>query len=257
MHGMDDRDRDELAELRARAYGPAGRETLDAAGWARLHELESAVRAPEPVLESPAPERPVRDVDPAEPHPVRDLDPAPEHPAQDPAPATAQRVPTRMRWLWAASVVAAAVIGAGAASLAASARPADPPTGALPETVLQPNPGLSVPVSFWGSTGSTTVYEYYGLWVLRPEGGVRGTPADCLLIADRDDIDLRTTAITGPVTGGCTAGAFPAAAQFTVTDDAPDRLLARHPAGSGLRFVADDDTVGVFVAPAPPSPAPR
>ncbi|PPH61799.1 spermidine/putrescine ABC transporter permease, partial [Rathayibacter sp. AY1D7] len=44
---------------------------------------------------------------------------------------------------------------------------------------------------------------------------------------------------------GCTAGAFPAVAQFTVTSAAPEALRERFPIGTSLRFALEGDEIRV------------
>ncbi|AZZ50215.1 hypothetical protein C5E02_13985 [Rathayibacter rathayi] len=224
---MDDRGRDELAELRRRAYGRRPDIDRDPLARARLVALEAGAR---PVAHEAAPP----DV----------AAPAVEQPDSEhtPAPRSA-RARTVLGWTTALLLTAAV-----AATLFVTRAP-EPPGREI--AVLPLTNGTDIPG--WeglGFDGSVTTEDFGGLTVVRQsrpgDAGLtvvrqRRSPStgSCLYIVRTVDPQ------DGPFFQGCTAGAFPAVAQFTVTSDAPEALRERFPVGTGLRFSLEGDEVRV------------
>lgn len=255
----------ELRELRRRAYGPGADIHDDAAAMARLHELENGVKAapaPRPSATAPAAESEsvpdpatqarVTIVDAPAEVPVDAEDapgsgiPSPPDEAETPdaPPPTAERVPwwrRRMRLLWAASLVIAALIGAGVA-LSVQA------VAAGQVAVLVQEPDGDWPETFWDPApdGGQLFEPFYGLTVLTvpQDFGDGTTPStECVYIVD----DRNSFG-----SGGCSAGTFPAIASLLVTRDSPPDLRDRFSLGTALQFVHEGDRVRVYAAqPAP------
>ncbi|KAA9136218.1 hypothetical protein [Microbacterium caowuchunii] len=253
---MDDDDRGELAELRARAYGPSPAVEMDAAAWDRLQKLEAASRrrtfdAAAPAASasaSPASsvESPARLPEASESEPTT--------PSQRLRTRLRPAVSRRMRWVWAASLVAVAAVSAVATYAVASVRPVDPTTGLVPAALLDPDPALRLPSDFWnGALADVEVYEYFGIWAMRSDKDDFGK-GDCVLITAAEGITAQGGSLTGPVYVGCEAGGLPATVQFALDAEWPDAVLEQHPVGTGLRFILSGDQVGVFVSPALPTP---
>ena len=275
MHGMDAQQRDELARLRARAYGRAEPD-LDEADLQRLRMLEGAARG---VPSADA----ARPGSPTPPHPVATLDslfgvaddPAdsadepvdPTEKADEPsdptsAPLTAESTPTaapsspRHRRLiavaWAVSLVAVAVLTAVITTSFTSVRPVSPDTGATQVASLTPIAGAEWPQGYVDSDGEQLTYEYLGLSMIRGDQGTGQDEQDCFIAAAIEDIDLEGGGIQGPAYFSCAASDFPANVQFVVSEEAPAEMRAEYPDGTGIQLIADDDGIGVFVSPITP-----
>ncbi|QEV99425.1 hypothetical protein F6J84_04405 [Microbacterium caowuchunii] len=269
---MDDDDRAELAELRARAYGPSPAVEMDAAAWVRLQELESASRrrtfdaaapafppAAAPLTTVPtasASASPASLVESPMAQPEVAAEREPTTPSQSLRTRRRRAVSRRMRWVWAASLLAVAAVSAAATYAVTSVRPVDPTTGLVPAALLDPDPAIGLPSDFWnGALADVEVYEYFGIWAMRSDNDVFGK-GDCVLITSAESISAQDGSLTGPVYMGCEAGGLPATVQFALDAEWPDAVLEQHPVGTGLRFVLNDDRVGVFVSPVHPTPSP-
>ncbi|AND17890.1 hypothetical protein C5C18_01445 [Rathayibacter tritici] len=229
---MDDHARDELAELRRRAYGRRPDIDRDPLARARLVALEagapSATDEPAPpVAATPALEQP----DSGDP----------EHP---PAPRSARARSVLGR---ATALLLTAAVAVGATLLVT--RTPEPPGREV--AVLPLTNGTDIPG--WeglGFDGSVTTDDFGGLTVVR-----QSRPADTGLTVVRQRRSpsagsclyiVRTVdPQDGPFFQGCTAGAFPAVAQFTVTSEASEQLREEYPVGTALRFTLEGNEVHV------------
>jgi hypothetical protein len=252
---------DELRRLRERAYGPGADIHDDAEALARLHELEVAQRLAEPPL--PAAMDPMLDPAPdgeADPASDPESDHAPDRRALDDAPvppggdpqegepdATAQddrpaRLSRRTRWLWAGSVAAALIVGAGltmATSSVAGGRVA----------VLAEDEPSAWPANMFGDAqeGSQIFQPFHGVraLVVQNAWGNSDTGLSCVFVvrAEGEDDAAPTTEI---LTTGCGDAGFAPTASFEVTDASPDELRDRFGVGTGLRIVIEGDEAHVF-----------
>ncbi|HKP07121.1 MAG TPA: hypothetical protein VJU58_07695 [Microbacterium sp.] len=158
-------------------------------------------------------------------------------------PDAATLAPTRPWWrrvptLWAASVVAAMLIGAGLTLLVQNLE-----AGRV--DVLQVDPDAEWPEEIWdGETeGSLGFESFYGLSVLsQPQVTGDGTQAavPCLIVFSGVG---RNPSYLG---GSCGAGAFPAQAALVVGRQAPSELRDRFPEGTALQLVLDGEQVHVY-----------
>lgn len=255
----------ELRELRRRAYGPGADIHDDPTAMTRLHELENGARAAAPAQEdlpAPPPLPAPGPVTEALPEQTADAQQSTTDAATDaseraagrgipPADAAttetpAARVPwwrRRMRLLWPASLVAAALIGA-AATLSVQA------VGAGQVAVLAEDPDGEWPENIWdpAPAGARIFEPFNGLTVLAVPQDFGGTSQDCLYITD----DANAFG-----SGGCSAGTFPAIATLMVSRDAPQELRDRFGVGSALQFVQEDDRVRVYAGRAAPGGTPE
>lgn len=245
---------DELRMLRQRAYGPDADIHDDPAALARLRELEerraavtpgaadeppasadaSASSAPRAVADDSAVEADA----PASAGPEVARGPEPIG-----APAARPRLRRRTVWLWAASLVLAAIVGAWTAL-------ALPAAGVGRVAVLAEAPIENWPTGFFGerSEDGMSFEPYLGLTVLTipndPGAGSAGT--SCLVVV-HGMTDNGSFGATGGLSGtGCGAGRFEAQAMATVTEAMPDELVERHPVGTALLFVLKGSEVHVF-----------
>ncbi|MBD3943066.1 hypothetical protein IF188_15325 [Microbacterium sp. NEAU-LLC] len=261
---------DELRALRARAYGPDADIQDDPVALARLRELEDVRRAAsveriaspvaEESMDAAAPAVPSGSL-PVAPIPTPDTPDAPDTadtPASGDAPdantSTAAPAPpdgipdpepaTRRPWwrrriplLWAASVVAALVAGAG---LMLWMQGID--SGHI--AVLHVDPDEDWPET-WGAPteGALTFEAFHGLTVLSQPQPAFGDGLDtvpCLTVF---------SAIEGTITyggGSCGAGPFPATAAFVIDTHSPAELREAFGIGTALQFVLDGDRVHVY-----------
>ncbi|MFT7764296.1 hypothetical protein [Clavibacter tessellarius] len=221
---MDDDDRRaEIAQLRRRVFGPDA-EPGDAASLARLRELEG------------------RDAGMAD--------------APDDARADDARTPTRRDRpgrrirprrvaAWAASLLVAAVVGAGATAWwlgdgrgTVAVLALEPPPTPDNATYLSVDTGSIAPGSLFAA--------FHGISVARvpvPDA-VTGVDATCLLAGPAEQ--------DGSVGGlpGCATGAVPARTALVVTADQPQELRDAFPLGTTLTFEleGDGETVRVRTA---------
>lgn len=237
---MESATRQELEELRVRAYGPAADIHTDPDALARLHELEQRGA---PIIETPVVEDPppIDDTDTA-PAEVDEAVSAPEtEPANAPSP---WRVSRRIGVIWVASIVAVA----GVTYAFASISPVSPATGARQVATLEPDPAFEMPAYFGGSQEATGFDDFYGLTAF--DGGEGffgyGPHQRCFAVAMTSDLDPESDGINGPIFSGCSAGAFPATIQLAVDGSMPEALREQFPEGSAIQFVLDGDRVGVF-----------
>ncbi|OCG74376.1 hypothetical protein [Microbacterium sediminis] len=153
----------ELAQLQARAYGPDA--DIDAAGAARLRELQERARAARSAALATAPtEAPVTvapvaaPAPPSEPEPSSPGAPARPEPAGDARPAAAE-VEAPARGWWRRPAVIAAV-GALAGVALAGGVGAAITAGAAPDAILAIEPEGRAATVF-GGFGDATVFELY------------------------------------------------------------------------------------------------
>ncbi|GAA5036448.1 hypothetical protein ACFQRL_09405 [Microbacterium fluvii] len=250
---------DELSALRERAYGPSADIHADPAAMARLASLEASLRA-DAVADAAAdatgqaqPDDSADSPDVTSSPADRRLDQqtvgataadaaAPDSgaPALAAEPDTSPRRPRRAL-VWAASIVVAALVGAGATLGVQSLM-----SGRV--AVLGVEEGAEWPTEYFGSaTDDSRVFtEFHGLSVAAvDQPGIEGVTV-CLYVLDERGVDSQM------MTAGCAAGSFPASASLVVTGDSPDELTEAFEAGTALLFVLEGDRVEVFAsAPAP------
>lgn len=273
----------ELRALRERAYGPDADINGDPAAMQRLRELEDGERIRPASSASPDIDvRRGRDED--EPRTPRRVERAgivadsadatsaadaagpahPEVPSEAPvtdnatagvpaddgvaAAASAPAQPwwrQRMRLLWAASLVAAALLGA-AVALSVHA------IGAGQVAVLSQNPDSTWPEGFFSPQpeGGATFEDFHGLTPVRvpQQMGPEGTISDCLYVL--------VSPSSGMLGAGCSAGTFPATAAILVTEQSRAEVLERFQPGTALQFVLDGSEVRVYAAAPVPSATP-
>lgn len=258
-------DAQELAALRARAYGPRADIDSDPVALARLRELEAAGRAsarsdeaspsdtaiagealnaPAPAEGEPRQEKPSAPAVAAAPSEKSEVTAR----AEPAAPRRIRPIPRGWIIAWAASIVAVALIVGGTVFGLASIRPVSTETGAVQVATLdQPVSADDVRDSWFPATNEGVIYRFEGLIVaatgtLWLSPGQASSDDSCLYVG----MDGGTDAQYGAVWMGCAAGSFPAAASFVVGVDAPRALRDRFPVGTALQFVLDGDRVGVF-----------
>lgn len=252
-------DAQELAALRARAYGPRADLDADPAGLARLRELEAAARvaarATEPAVAAPPSSAEADAPDALEAALALESAPAgTAGPAEPATPAEVAVVP-RVRqipraWIiaWAASIAAVALIVGGTVFALASIRPVSPQTGAVQVATLdEPVTDDEFLNSWFPATNDGVVYRFKGLTVgVSASGEFSGRAGEvaerCLFVGMPGGNDQQYS--TG--WSGCAAGSFPATVAFVVGPDAPRELREGYPPGTALQFVLDGDRVGVF-----------
>ena len=155
----------------------------------------------------------------------------------------------RIAVLWAASVVAAVLVGAGLTVLAQS-------MDAGRVGVLGVDPDADWPEEVWGGpTEDSLAFEsFYGLSVLsQPQVTGDGTQGEvpCLIVFSGVGDN------PSYLGGSCGAGSFPAQAALVVGRQAPSELRERFAEGTALQFVLDGEQVLVYarepeiVEPAP------
>ncbi|PPI24005.1 hypothetical protein C5D34_10720 [Rathayibacter sp. AY1B1] len=244
---MDDQRPDELAELQRRAYGRGSDIERDPGALARLSALEARVR-PAPGTARPDAAAPgngiTEDAAPDDAAPPAD---ASADEASEPLGHAPPRRSRRRSLLLLAALAATAAVAVGA-SLLATAGDGQP---GREVAVLPLSNGTDLPG--WeglGFDGSVTTEDFGGLTVVR-----QSLPADTGLTVVRQRRSasagscLSIVRTADPQDGlffqGCTAGAFPAVAQFTVTSAAPEALRERFPIGTSLRFALEGDEIRV------------
>ncbi len=145
-----------------------------------------------------------------------------------------RRVPV----LWAASVVAAMLVGAGLTLLVQGME-------AGKVGVLQVDTEADWPEEVWGgpTEDSLAFEDFYGLSVLsQPQVTGDGTQAavPCLIVFSGVSDN------PSYLGGSCGAGSFPAEAALVVGRQAPSELRDRFPEGTALQFVLDGEQVHVY-----------
>lgn len=214
---MDDDDRRaEIAELRRRVFGP-GADPADAAARERLRELEGRDRAGR---------------DPAGPA-AGEPEPAP--PAT-PRIRTTRGVRPRLAAAWAASLLVAALAGAGT-----TAWWLDDGRGTVAVLELTPPPTPDNATYLSVDTGSiapgSLFAAFHGISVARipvPDAAT-GVEAICLVAGPAEQ--------DGSVAGtpGCATGAVPARTALVVTADQPQELRDAFALGTTLSFELEED----------------
>lgn len=279
---MDTAALDELRELRARAYGPAADIDRDPDALRRLQELETqrgnAVEQPvaEPVEAAPPTGAPVSAVYPAPPAAGPLPKPEPSAPAPGDPDAAAEPVaeaaspdpdeidrttpaspPTRERRLrvtalWMLSLVAAAVLAAGATYTLTHMAPVPTSNGQPQIATLEPDPLVEVPAGWMGAGPSSLAFEFYGLTLFETTGGFGGPGTDCFAVVASEQLpepgsDANSWSYSGNFYTGCRAGGFPATVQLEISSGAPEALRSRFGDDGALQFVLDGGRVGVYL----------
>ena len=240
----------ELSELRRRAYGAAG--SIDAAGIARLAQLEELRRRRDEVIAIPkdgeAGSKPPPDQPPEAPHPVDPVDPV------EPTPSVSAPAARRTRrWPW---VLGGLLIGALAG---VSIAPLLPGGGApwhqdgRPDAMLTPVDDGRGPGVF---TVDTVTYEYFYDLDVRSWTDTTSREQLCLGFASRSGGGLE-----GEMWATCAPAGLDPVFDVEVfeTEDAGASLFAPGSVGGAavgtrFRFVLDDDVVKVWrIEPADPA----
>lgn len=265
---MNDEALTELRELRARVYGPDADRAADAVARARLSELEEHARremvAPE-VFAAPAPADsvaqreeilpalPVMVAEPAAPGVealddlIREADASPASPP--PSGRFARLRPTRpVAVAWIASVVLVALLAGILTYASLGGRSAATAVGARQvATVGDEQRGDDDLAKTWfGTTGDARSYTFQGLTILTTDQGWDDVPQACIVVVPTEGVNWQDRTVTGQLYSGCSVGAFPATAEFTVHDLSPSQLRASYPVGTSLQFVLVGDEVTVF-----------
>ena len=267
---------DELRRLRERAWGPAADLINDPAALERWQALEAAARAE--TLRTDAPARPDDEAEasgispssaatratahtdtahtdtaapaPGAPSPT-DADAAGDAgDAASGSPPADERPPLRAwfprrRVPWAASIIAAAAIGAVIA--VAGATTVERTGGGQQVGTLATNPDFAPP-DFLGIPAESLrgFDEFYGLGVFSSrEEWIGGGTDECLLVVGDGGETQRQVFL------GCGVGAFTASVQFRVQPGMPTELLERFPEGTPLQFVRQGSDVRVLAGDTP------
>jgi hypothetical protein len=146
--------------------------------------------------------------------------------------------PVRPWWrripvLWAASVVAALLIGAGLSTWIQNIE-----EGGV--AVLSEDAEAEWPDESFGvrPSGGRVFDDFHGLRVLSlRQSVVPGSSQTCLYILTPPD---------GFGAGSCAAGSYPASASLEVVQSSPDELRERFPLGTSLQFVLEGPNVRVY-----------
>ena len=235
---MDHHDLDELADLRRRAYGPHADIVADPAALARLRELERPTPASDGA--PPPPPEPARAAGPAS-----TPEPAPTHgPVRPARPAR----PVSRWWIAGWAAVVALTVGAIVFALA-SVRPISADGSLRQVMTLSPlgdEPGWVVSLTSGTTTHET--FEVAGLTIVRSSPGMFSDGDDCVAVLPSDQPEGEQGGLSGFIHVGCGAGDLPPMVQFEVASDAPRELREMLPVGTGIRFVADGDALGVFTS---------
>ncbi|MGV9193620.1 hypothetical protein ACQ143_04685 [Microbacterium sp. MC2] len=278
---MDAGSLDELRALRARAYGPSADIHDDPAALRRLEELEALRGAPVAVSEDAVSDEVDVTVEESEPvaAPPADVEPdgdrradvesgldrrADVEPGLDrradvvdaqptPEAAPPRRLGTRVKLLWAFTVVAAAAIAASITYAVTYLTPVSVSSGAEQIASLEPSRTIEVPTGWFGAGASSLTFEYHGLAIFEASYGmnVPGTD-DCFTIVAKDqlpDVDQSTDtwSIDGSYWGGCGVGNFPSTVELRIDERVPEELRSQFADGDALQFVFDGERVGVFL----------
>lgn len=238
-------DRDELTELRARAYGAGGDIHADPEALRRLAVLEEASRRartapPAPPIVSGVPEAI------AAPS-ARGEEPGPDSGdgAADPDDAFAPSIPAARRWTTVqalAAVVAAVLVTAG---IAVPATLLAAPTGPRPVAVLHVDPDAEISSAYADVVGQQSVRYDDFLGMQFTSGRSPEIDGTCLTVL------ITTNGETGSGTGACAVAGLEPWLDLTVDARLGADARARYPEGSTLRFALVGDEVHVFASDAP------
>jgi hypothetical protein len=230
---MGEDDERELAELRARAYGPGPDIGGDPDAVARLQALEDARRPAASV-------RPAASAGSRTAPAARAGGPLPRvvlAPPRPPLPGARRPIGRRaLAIAWAASVVVVglAVSGATAAAFLAG----DARHDAVLRHVAEGR--SSTAATAFGLTGDVTTYDdLAGMQILTATPGAN----ICILVQARADPTSRDE-----VDGDCAPRGLPVTADLVVRSTYPDAVLARYAPGTTIRFTYEGGIVNVDVA---------
>ena len=274
---------DELAALRARAYGPAADIDGDPEVLARLRDLEIAAREGQTTTDeasrtaaAEASRTDAASVDAVTESLFGVAGTSGDDPEGSPAPAASgsaaaatspeavpapprQLRPIAARWAvaWAASVAAVAVIVGGLVFGLARIPPVVTASGAQQVATLTDPLEASDRLRQWVGGETLRAFAFEGLTVVRTPWApfAQGSDGECLLVFSDEQLSA-DGAISGAIYTGCRAGSFPATAELVVGDDSPQPLRDRFGGGTALQFVLDGDVVGVFVGAPIATPTP-
>jgi hypothetical protein len=248
---------DELRALRERAYRRDSDIHLDPESLMRLRELESRRGRAEPEAAEPE-----TAIEAAEPETTED-DVAPVDEASRPPARWVPLLRRFARWLSGLrrstvliALGSAAVIALIATALVLVERVQTDPlqVGAVQVARLTVDQGYDLPPFFSGFDGDgvNAYTQFHGLravtnaLIFSPAAANGST---CLTVYAESDVTDSPDSFSGPLFGGCGAGAFPAIVQFSVdVEQLPEDLVAAFPETTGLQFVYDSehDEVVVF-----------
>lgn len=224
-------DDEELARLRARAYGRGADIHADPDALQRLSELENR----EPVMPAVKPDtNQASHEDPVIDPPQVEVNPVPSsQPRKRPRPSG-----RALAGIWAVSVVLAAVVGG---CIGGAVGEHDPAVVA----VLSEAPELEVPSNLTELTGSEAsdlirFQDYLGVIIVGySTPGSGEDPQSCIGITNESVKVAR---------GGCLPHGLDAMAVMEVTTDYPAALRDRHPPGTFLLFTHVGDHIEVRVS---------
>ena len=158
---------------------------------------------------------------------------------------------------WTGSLVVVAAVVAAATYGVAAVRPISPATGATQIATLDDGDESDAAWldGWWGAGSAATAYDFHGLIVIHSPVGVFTNGTDCLTVVPAGAVSQDGSSIKGQMYYGCAAGAFPAVAQFTISETSPDELQEAFGLGTSLQFVLAPEGVGVFADPPRPTPS--
>ncbi len=239
---MDEGAREELARLRARAYGPDADIDADPGAWARLRELEERERVG-PALVDTAPTGGRDEV-------AASVD-SEEEDEEDPPERRPLVRSKRGVWAWAVSLAVVTALASAATAVGLALVPVTGSADATQVDTLEPDPGADTPPVFGERTGAERAFrDYYGVTAFVGYAQVDATEnrSPCIYLLDTDEVaDDDVRGLRGNfVYGGCGAGVFPATVEFVVADGMPPQFVERFPIGTSVQFVFDGENVGVF-----------
>lgn len=263
MQGMNPSTDDELAQLRARAYGPNADIGADPVAQARLRSLEERLRSvtlPAHAETARSDGEPAAPSDPGTAAPEERIDAEPEPAPIEPGvsmPFTPARVSRRWLVAWGASILVVAVV-VGATVFGLAALPPVSTMNGAPQVATLDEP-IEVPewlTEGYFGTQNPIVYSYENLLVVLTTGGSFGYGSECILVVGESAYSSNG-AMNGPIYSACGAGVFPAAASLVIDDFWTEDVREAIPEGTALQFVRDGDVVGVFRDDSGATPTPE
>lgn len=245
---------EELRALRARAYGPAADILGDFAALQRLRQLEG--RAPDhegDPADAVTPDLPPGTETSVEPPTANETADAADPGASTQSDAPTGRPRRRLAALWVASVLVSSALAAAITYTLTAIPPVSDSPGEQIAT-LEPNSSVTIPTGWFDADEDTLVFDFYELTVFTR--GIHGYPAPysgCLsvvrtdLVPAEEDFDPSGWSFSGEHYYNCGIGEFTPVVLVPFDYATPDEVNSRYPTATALRFVLDDDRIGVFV----------
>lgn len=268
---MADRDDDELRVLRERAYGPTPDIHLDPGALNRLRELErrGGPRGVPPVEERDDSRASLLDAgqdagDPPDPGADATADADAIATQTTPRPGRLRHLlrlrPRRSTVLITLGVALFTVAAVVTLTVVQRVQTDPLQVGAIQVARLGSDPSFDAPVALNGGSPTEAYHDFHGIRAVVVEvnstgyvGSSTAQPGTKCMVIYQPDL-LTATDEGGYSYSGqlfvtaCAAGAFPAAAAFTITDTAPESLRYAFAPDTALQFVYDEsnDEVVVF-----------